>query len=116
MNQILLDMHCQKWKLFKKKNIMSSDSKLEPSVNSVRMFWRARHFRTCSREEKSIITMTAVHGIHPYRDDYLAPPCLLLVQNTKTEVQNMQCLHFNSASSRYSRIKRYRGGGRKGAG
>ena len=83
-----------------KKNIMSSDSKLESSVNSVRMFWRARHFRTCSREEMSIITVTAVHGIRPYRDDYLAPPCLLLVQNTKTGAQNMQCLHFNSTSSR----------------
>ena len=93
-------MRGQKWKLFKEKNIMSSDSKLESSVNSVRMFWQVRHFRTCSREEMSIIIVTAVHGIRLYRDDCLAPPCLLLEQNKKTGAQNMQCLHFNSASSR----------------
>ena len=84
---------------------MSSDSKLESSVNSVRTFCRVRHFRTCSREEMSIIIMTAVHGIRPYRDDRLAPPCLFLVQNTKTGAQNMQCLHFNSASSRTEGLK-----------
>ena len=84
---------------------MSSDSKLESSFNSVRTFWRVRHFRTCSREEMSIIIMTAVHGIRPYRDDRLAPPCLFLKQNTKTEAQNMQCLHFNSASSRTEGLK-----------
>ena len=62
-----------------KKHIVSSDSKLESSVNSVRMFWRIRHFRTCSREELSIIIVTAVYGIRPYRDDCLAPTCLFLV-------------------------------------
>ena len=81
-------------------NIMSNNSRLESSVNSVRTFWRVRHFRTCSREEMSIIIMTAVHGIRPYRDDCLASPCLFLVQNTKTGAQNIQCLRFNSASSR----------------
>ena len=81
------------------KNILSSDSKLESSVNTVIMFWRVRHFRTCPREEMSIIIVTAVHGIRPYRDDCLAPPCLLFEQNTKMGAQNMQCLHFDSASS-----------------
>ena len=79
---------------------MARDSKLELSVNSVRMFWRVKHFRTCSREEMSIIIVTTVHGVRPYRDDCLASPCLFLVQNTKTGAQNMHCLHFNSASSR----------------
>ena len=48
----------------------------------------------------SIIIVTAVHGIRPYRDDCLAPPCFFLVQNTKTGAKNIQCLHFNSASLR----------------
>ena len=48
----------------------------------------------------SIIIVIAVQGICPYPDHYLAPPCLFLVQNTKTGAQNMQYLHFNSASSR----------------
>ena len=89
-----------KVEVVQEKNFMSSDSKQESSVNSVRMFWRVRHFRTCSREEISIVIVTAVHGIRPYRDDCLAPPCLFLVQNTKTGAQNIQCLHFSSASSR----------------
>ena len=95
--------------LQEKKNIMLNDSKLESSAISVRMFWRVN-----SREEMSIIIVTAVHGIRPYRGDCLAPPCLFLVQNTKTGAQNMQYLHFNSTSSR--KVKRYRGGGRKGDG
>ena len=48
----------------------------------------------------SIIIVTAVHGIRPYRDDCLAPSCFSLVQNTKTGAKNIQCLHFNSASLR----------------
>ena len=33
----------------------------------------------------SIIIVTVVHGIHLYRDDFLAPPCLFLVQKTRKQ-------------------------------
>ena len=59
----------------------------------------------------SIIIVTAVHGIRPYRDDCLAPPCLFLVQNTKTGAKNIQCLHFNSASLRKEISWRWEEGG-----
>ena len=95
---------------------MSSDSlKLESSVNSVRMFWRVRHFRTCSREEMSIIIVTVVHGIRPYRDDCLAPPCLFLVQKTRKQ-ESKTCSVYILIARVQGRIKRYRGGGRKGDG
>ena len=91
---------------------MSSDSKLESSVNSVRMFWRVRHFRTCSREEMSIVIVTAVHGFRSCRDDCLAPPCLFTVKNTKQERKT--CSVYILIVRVQGRIKRYRGGGRKG--
>ena len=95
---------------------MSSDSlKLESSVNSVRMFWRVRHFRTCSREEMSIIIVTVVHGIRPHRDDCLAPPCLFLVQKTRKQ-ESKTCSVYILIARVQGRIKRYRGGGRKGDG
>ena len=96
----ILGQALSKVEVVQEKRNMSSDSKLKSSVNSVRMFWQVRHFRTCSIEEMSIIIVTAVHRIRPYQDGCLAPPCLFLVQNMKTGAQNMQCLHFNSTSSR----------------
>ena len=41
-----------------KNNIMSSDSKLDSSVNSVRMFWRARHLDTLEHvQEKRCLSL-----------------------------------------------------------
>ena len=44
-------MRCQKWKLFKEKHIMSSDSKLESSVNSVEYFGELDTSETTSRNQ-----------------------------------------------------------------
>ena len=90
------------------KNILSSDSKLESSVNTVIMFWRVRHFRTCPREEMSIIIVTAVHGIRQYRD-----VCFL---NRTRKWERKTCSVYTLIARVQGRIKTYRGGGRKGDG
>ena len=63
----------------------------------------------------SIIIVTAVHGIRPYRDDCLAPPCLFLVQKTGKQERKTGSVYILIARVQ-GRIKKYRGGGRKGDG
>ena len=73
---------------------MSSDSKLDGQASTLLECFGE------SETSEHVQEKTAVHGIRPYRDDCLAPPCLLLEQDTKTGAQNMLCLHFDSANSR----------------
>ena len=94
-----------------KKN-MSSDSKLESSVNSARMFWRVRHFRTCSRGEMSIITVTVVQAskksVHIEMTASLLHVCYLY----RTRKQERKtCSVYILIAQVQGRIKRYRGGG-----
>ena len=63
----------------------------------------------------SIIIVTVVHGIRPYRDDCLAPPCLFLVQKTGKQERKTGSVYILIARV-HGRIKKYRGGGRKGDG
>ena len=63
----------------------------------------------------SIIIVTVVHGIRPYRDDCLAPPCLFLLQKTRKQ-ERKTCSVYILIARVQGRIKRYRGGGRKGDG
>ena len=63
----------------------------------------------------SIIIVTVVHGIRPYRDDCLAPPCLFLVQKTGKQ-ERKTCSVYILIAQVQGRIKKYRGGGRKGDG
>ena len=53
---------------------MLSDSKLESSVNSVECFGASDSSETsretCSKEEVSVVIVTAVHEIRPYQDEY----------------------------------------------
>ena len=63
----------------------------------------------------SIIIVTVVHGIHPYRDDFLAPPCLFLVQKTRKQ-ERKTCSIYILIARVQGRIKSYRGGGKKGDG
>ena len=63
----------------------------------------------------SIIIVTVVHGIHPYRDDFLAPPCLFLVQKTRKQ-ERKTCSIYILIVRVQGRIKSYRGGGKKGDG
>ena len=60
----------------------------------------------------SIIIVTVVHGIRPYRDDCLAPPRLFLVQKTRKR-ERKTCSVYILIARVQGRIKRYRGGGRK---
>ena len=99
-----------------KKN-MSSDSKLESSVNSARMFWRVRHFRTCSRGEMSIITVTVVQAskesVHIEMTASLLHVCYLY----RTRKQERKaCSVYILIARVQGRIKIYRGGERKGYG
>ena len=58
----------------------------------------------------SIIIVTAVHRIHPHRDDCLTSPCLFLVRNRKQECKT--CSVYILIVRVQGRIKRYCGGGK----